>query len=1294
MAAVVAQSRFIFGLRTGVKNGLCFCDEETLVFPSGNSCVCYNTVQRSQRFISAGTAVFATTPSRGVRGSFQGEFYNIGKHQEPPFSPADFSLPPQIDRMLYIGMSVFTANSAAFVYNKAGALSLYITDDMIPQGSPFRLNTKTFGIFIPQIAKQFPGLMMKLLVKTVKDPIITFQPNNVTVQATATVTAYAIQPNATLAPLFVLNLHEQGRKRKVLTAGDMLVQEFVCMAFSPDSKYLIGQAGGPEWMLIFWLWEKHKVLATVKTTSSNNPVTQVSFNPYNNMQLCVIGSGVFKLFRYSEGAIKQSSFAKVESINFLCHAWMSEERVIAGTDTGRLLVFEYGDLRREVKATSKAVQGQSDRQVEMKKMTDSDVDESPAVPRITAILSYSKGFVCSVGPGTVCLFEKTEEDSYRKSREVKIPPCRNDLNPAECQEVYTMCISPAEETLAISTDRGQLYGVSLSSVDMNKEEQLHFEFLSQPFHSDSITGLSICIRKPLVATSSLDRSVHIWNYETKVLELYKEFQEEAHSVALHPTGLFILVGFSDKLRLMNLVIDDIRAFKEFTVRSCQECAFSHGGHLFAAVSGNIIHIYSVTSFENILSLKGHNGKVRGIKWSLDDSRLVSCGMDGAVYQWNTQTGKRESESILKSCSYTGVAFSADCKTILAVGTDLTLKEIQDCQVLKEVPADEVAHTALAVSHSGRVVFTGTASGTIRAIKYPLPIQKDWIVYQAHCGPVTKMAITYDEQFLLTVSEDGCLLVWTVIDKEGRRLKSNTQIVHTEEILVTKSDLEEKSQNMLELKMRLEELQMESEYQLRLRDMNHNEKLKELSDKFSQQIELLKTTQQSMKTEMEKQSRENQENSVEVAMKHSKELKDLESSCSQKLIVEHEKYQDLQQKYERMQKEYERQLKSAEEHKTQALECLTQQCESKLQEKTQLLAQCQGDAQQQIRTFKEIIKQTEETEEEMINDIQIKYEKKLFTEKEINTNLKGENAILTQKFYGLQRQIDDRCTDITKLKQERQRLLELIRSLESDIEDLKRQISGHEKTGQDKDNTISGLKKKNQELEKLKFVLEFQLSELKKQTEPQRDDIEEKKERIRQLEEALFQTEKSNTQLQLTVSDLRLKLKTRDKEMHKEMQKVTDLETHLQRLRSDLHNCVSFIQDPKKLKDSVKRIYTKYVQQTDEVEKSSLDDDIQKTFRKHCDHLEETITSLKNKLALSAEEHEKVYVKIMKENMTLITEINELRKELHLLRTQVKDYKVQLAALKKKKSHPNPEEGAPKEPKQKDIRSPQPPSADF
>uniref|UniRef100_I3J5W9 Cilia and flagella associated protein 57 n=1 Tax=Oreochromis niloticus TaxID=8128 RepID=I3J5W9_ORENI len=1122
MSFVVAQSHFIFGVRTGVRNNLCFFDEQTVVFPSGNSCVCFNTVQRWQRFISG------SERSQGMRAM------TISSNRR------------------YLAVSDYGER--------------------------------------------------------------------------ATVTVFDLQ-------------HEQGRKRKILSAGDMSVQEFICIAFSPDSKYLIGLTEGPEWMLILWLWEKHKLLATLKTPNTNNPVTQVSFNPYNNTQLCVSGTGVFKLFRYSEGALKQSSVAKVESINFLCHTWMSEHRVIAGTDTGRLLVFESGDLRREISMTSK--------------IKDANVDEGPSVPSITAILSYSKGFACSRGPGTVFLFEQTDESGYRKTREIKIPldAYCSGVTLAEYQQIDTICFSPAEETLAISTNRGQLYSVSLSS-----EDKLHFELLSQSFHSSSITGLSICIRKPLVATCSLDRSVRIWNYETKVLELYKEFQEEAYSVALHPTGLFILVGFSDRLRLMNLLIDDIRTFKEFTVRSCRECAFSNGGHMFAAVNGNIIQIYSVTSFDNILNLKGHNGKVCQIEWSLDDSRVVSCGVDGAVYEWNTQSGKRESESVLKSCSYTGVAFSSDCKTILAVGTDLTLKEIQDCQVLREVPADETAHTALAVSHSGRVVFTGTSSGTVRAIKYPLPIQKEWITYQAHSGPVTKMVITYDDQFLLTVSEDGCLLIWKIIDKEGRGLKSNKHIVHTEEILITKSDLEEKTQHMLEMKMRLEELQMENEYQLRLKDMNYNEKLRELSDNFVQQIGTLKTSQQAMKTEMEKQECENQQNSAELIMKHSKELKDLELSYSQKLIVEHEKYQDLEQKHQRMLEDYEKQLKSAEDRKIQAVEELTKMYEAKLQEKTQLLAQCQEDAEQKISVFKAIIKQAEEDEERKILEIQTNYEKKMKTEKQTNANLKGKNSIMAQKFISLQKRIDDRSADINKLKQERQRLLGLIRSLESDIEDLKRQISGHEKTSQDKDHIILCLKRKNQELEKLKFVLEFQLNELKQKTEPLQHDISVKKERISQLEEELIQTDKSNAQLKLTVSELKLKLKTRDKEMCKESQKVKDLETHLQRLKSDLHNCVSFIQEPKTLKDNIQMIYTRYVQQTERVSV------LRKTPRAGW-----MLGGLEIKLKCMSH---------------LEAEINELRKELHLARTQAKDVKAQLALLKKpKKSQPILEEAAYQDPKQ-------------
>lgn len=78
---------------------------------------------------------------------------------------------------------------------------------------------------------------------------------------------------------------------------------------------------------------------------------QGTFNPQDNTQLCVVGQGIFKLFRYSEGNLKQFAFQKLDPQNFLSHAWLSDEKIVAGTDTGRLLLFESGELRNELHVT-------------------------------------------------------------------------------------------------------------------------------------------------------------------------------------------------------------------------------------------------------------------------------------------------------------------------------------------------------------------------------------------------------------------------------------------------------------------------------------------------------------------------------------------------------------------------------------------------------------------------------------------------------------------------------------------------------------------------------------------------------------------------------------------------------------------------------------------------------------------------------------------------------------------------------------------------------------------------------
>ncbi|XP_066926478.1 cilia- and flagella-associated protein 57-like [Clytia hemisphaerica] len=1096
------------------------------------------------------------------------------------------------------------------------------------------------------------------------------------------ITAIAVSPNrryvaiaekADKPTITIYDLHSL-RKRKVLSTPECQSLEFVSISFSPDSKYLIAQGGRPDWTLFYWTWEKAKVLASTKSSNQqNSAIYQVTFNPNDNTHVCVTGHGIFKLFRYSENNLKQFAFQKADlHRHYLCQSWLNEEKLLVGTDSGKVLLFEGGELKGDFPVIENTLEksgsnGGLSANASVNSLADltsnKTVQPATSVPFIAA---YSKGFVCSGGLGAIYVYEKTEEkEMFKKIKEIRIPIDQQSADPSlTCnQQITCIALSPSEETVVCSTNSNQLYTIPLSSADIGKQGEIaEFEMLAQSFHHGQITGLDVCIRKPLMATCGMDRSIRIWNFDSCTLELYKVFQEEAYSIALHPSGLYVLVGFSDKLRLMNLLIDDIRPFKEFTIRGCRECCFSNGGHLFAAVHGNVIQLYSTSTFENIGNLKGHNGKVRCIRWNADDSKLISCGMDGAIYEWNMFTYKRDGESILKSCSYSCVSVSPDSRTMYAVGSDRSIKEICDGQILRDVPSDDCVLTQVALSRSGRMLFAGTNNGTVRSFKFPLSVPGEWQEHQTHAGAISKMRISYDDQYLITVSEDCCLFVYKISDKEGRG-KRDRDVPYAEEVLITKSDLEEKNTVMSELKTRVEELKMENEYQLRLKDMNYNEKIKELTEKFIQEMESLKTKNQMLKTDKDKEAAKHEEEVSEQGETHIKELEDIESANNKKLMSEYEKYQELQTKSQRMQEDYERQLQQMEEAREHALEELTEYYEKKLQDKTSTLEQANEESRQHLREYEETKKQIEEDADREILDIKNKYERKLREEKEANLRLKGETGIMRRKFTSLQKEIEDHKAEIQRLHGEESKLQGIIKSLEKDIYGLKKEIQERDETIQDKEKRIYDLKKKNQELEKFKFVLDYKIKELKKQIEPRENDIKEMKEQIQEMESELERFHKQNTGLELNIAELRLKLKATEKELYGERQTVHDKQALVKRFKTDLHNAAGFIQEPKKLKEHVKELYGKYVSD-DTPEEASVDLDIQKEYARQREHLERSVASLRKKLAKDTEIHRADNVRIMQENVYLIKEINDLRRELKNARTQVHDLEASINVMRK------------------------------
>eukprot|EP01006_Ploeotia_vitrea_P032137 TRINITY_DN64396_c0_g1_i1.p1 TRINITY_DN64396_c0_g1~~TRINITY_DN64396_c0_g1_i1.p1 ORF type:complete len:1185 (+),score=181.09 TRINITY_DN64396_c0_g1_i1:77-3631(+) len=1026
------------------------------------------------------------------------------------------------------------------------------------------------------------------------------------------------------------------KRRKLLNVPDLSSREFVCLAFSSDGRHLATQGGFPEWNLVYWNWERSKALSMIASAPDKQQngqdkqlITQCSINPRDPQHICVSGNGIFRFFRYTDGQLKpaQGGMGKRDMQNYLSHVWLPpDDRIVVSTDNGDLLLVENSEFRCVL-----------------------PLSPSDGLS-IDSLVSYTKGFICGGDMGLVSIFEKSDEkELYRKMKTMKVDQ-RKDTDAgmeSDSMRIRSFALSQQEEYLVLTTSNNQIYQLNLSNADFSKVEDVIFEPLAQPFHSAAITGLDTCIRKPLVATCSRDKTIRIWNYIDHTVEIIKSFPTEASSIAMHPSGLHILVGFSDKLRFMNLYGDDIREFKNFPIRACPECKFSNGGQFFAAVHGNIIHIYSTYTCDTLGHLRGHNGKVRCLYWLPDDTRLVSAGMDGAVYDWAVKELRKESDNVLKSISYTSVV--ADGKNVWAVGTDRKLREMDmiSLTVIQDYETGEYPLTTLALASQHRLLFGGSDDGSVRVYTFPLQggVQEQSL---AHAAPIHRIALTFDETVLFTVGEDCALYVYDVKDKDGRPTKR--EVTFAEEILISKSDLEEKNTMITELKAKVEELKLDMDYQHRRREIKHEEKVKELTDQFKEEMEKQvgkHDTLLALKNEQEINFTEIRRDMTE---KYRDETNKLEMQYQQQIQGAEEHIGKLKREVDEQKKDHHGQLAAKDAYQDKMKKEMEENFQEAFAVEKEMNEGLKSEMKEKEKENEEIRRQLEIDTDMEIEEIKDKYESRLQSEREHFLHLKGENGIMRKKFNTLQKDIADKQEEIMQLLETQNTLEQRIKGLDKDIDALKNEIRERDETIGDKEKRIYDLKKKNQELEKFKFVLDYKIRELKSQIEPRQDEIAQAKQKIKEMDGELERYHQNNLSLVLTINDLKLKIDGQQKEIHNLSNKLKDAETYKTRIRNDLAELSHIIQDPKALKESVKKLYQKHVKEK-VASTQEMEEDLQKEYNRQRDYLEKTVESLKRKLVKDADSHKADTNRIMNENVVLIKEINELRREIKTLRSQ-------------------------------------------
>ncbi|EIE19478.1 WD40 repeat-like protein, partial [Coccomyxa subellipsoidea C-169] len=714
------------------------------------------------------------------------------------------------------------------------------------------------------------------------------------------------------------------KRRKVLASVDIGGKEIASIAFSSDSKILAAQGGAPEWNLVIWSWEKSKVLASVKTGNAlGSPVNQILFAPGSaldgNIIVSAVGNGIFKTYRYQENALRPmpTSMAKREPQNYTCHAWLVEgeahatflevlfgtagdqDRIVVGTDRGEVLVVVNGDVRGTLVISPSTVIG--------------------------AIVASPKGFAVGSTGGVVILCEREADDRlFKIVKQLAIE--------GSAQNVCSLALSPAEDTLIASMDNNQMYSLKLAS--NAQVEDMALKLVEQQYHCAEVTGADACVRRAVVATCSLDRTLRVWHVHDRTSELVKQFMEDPFSVALHPGGFSVLVGFPDKLRLFTILMDNLKLVKELPVKGCTECRFSNGGHLFAASSGNNIFIYTTYTCDLIGTLRGHNGKVKSLSWSTNDALLTTAGSDGAVYQWKLKNFKRAKENVLKGCLYNCAVATADSQRMYATSSDRKIKELEEIagtgmQITREFDTGCML-VQLVLPPGGKTLYAGTDTGCIRAYKLPLSGENQEV--RCFSSAVTRL-----------------------------RLDQGEKIAFADEVLLPKLDLDEKKLRIIELEGQVRDVTLQNEYNMRLKDVAMAERIKELSDTLAAASQ----EQQAQYDLLQKANACLHRGKVagEQAM-----LAALDDQYQSKVLLEIQRYEELVREKDALNTRWDEQTQELIASHERLLQEVSDDFTAKLQEDAELLDQMQVEKEDMEKSHEEIRQQMEEDTDQEIEEL--------------------------------------------------------------------------------------------------------------------------------------------------------------------------------------------------------------------------------------------------------------------------------------------------------------------------------------
>lgn len=237
--------------------------------------------------------------------------------------------------------------------------------------------------------------------------------------------------------------------------------------------------------------------------------------------------------------------------------------------------------------------------------------------------------------------------------------------------IFKIAFSPDGTTLAIGGNHAELVLYDLTTEQMRVLQG----------HQQSITSVAFSPNQPLLASSSHDHTVRLWDLRTgDTLQVWDGHQTMVQTVAFSPDGTWLASGGDDcTVRYWHLeTAQCLGVFEGHREAVCAICISPDGKTLISGSEDSTIRHWDVSQGQCLKTLQGHEGAILTIALSPDGNTLASSSLNRRVRVWDLHSGNSLHTAIGYADYAYGLTFSPDGQT-LAAGSSNSVVRLWDWQ---------------------------------------------------------------------------------------------------------------------------------------------------------------------------------------------------------------------------------------------------------------------------------------------------------------------------------------------------------------------------------------------------------------------------------------------------------------------------------------------------------------------------------------------------------------------------------------------------------------------------------------